>query len=74
MTDVGDSRTIVGRFGTVIPARNPERLAEAVIDWLDRDTAQHRSERRSWIVENFGVDRMVDESVRVLASAVKRGI
>ena len=78
VTDIGDSRSMVGETGWVIPAQNPERIAEGVCEayreWSQRNDRwqRRRVEARSRIVERFTFDRMVHayEEVwkRVIAS------
>lgn len=69
VTDAGDNAALVGEHGTVIPMRSPERLADAIVASIDRDTPAARNERRNWIVQKFSVDRMVDASLQTLAIA-----
>jgi glycosyltransferase involved in cell wall biosynthesis len=59
----------VGDHGIVVSPGSPERLADAIIAALDRDTPAAREARRSWIVRNFGVERMVDASLHTLMAA-----
>lgn len=35
-TDVGDARTIIAHTGAVVPPRDPQALAKAMIDFIDR--------------------------------------
>jgi glycosyltransferase involved in cell wall biosynthesis len=70
VTDAGDNATLVGDHGVIVPSRNPEQLADAMISALDRDSPSAREARRSWIVRNFGVERMVDASLRSLTTAM----
>jgi glycosyltransferase involved in cell wall biosynthesis len=70
VTDAGDNAALVGNHGVVVPPRSPERLAAAIIAAVDRDTPSAREARRSWIVRNFGVERMVDASLQSLMTAV----
>jgi glycosyltransferase involved in cell wall biosynthesis len=69
VTDAGDNATLVGSHGSVVPQRSPDRLADAIIAALDRDTPAAREARRCWIVRNFSVERMVDASLQTLMSA-----
>ena len=64
-TDVGDAAFIVGESGWDVPAKNPQKLADAIIEalnekknkpeqWTDRKKAcRHR------IVENFSLETMI---------------
>jgi glycosyltransferase involved in cell wall biosynthesis len=69
VTRAGDSARIVGPHGTVVDVKSPDSLAAATLDWLDRDSPAVREARRSWIVNEFGVERMVEETIRVINEA-----
>jgi glycosyltransferase involved in cell wall biosynthesis len=69
----GDSACIVGVHGAVVDVRSPDSLATAILSWLDRDTPAAREARRAWIMSEFGVERMVDETTRVISEALLRG-
>jgi glycosyltransferase involved in cell wall biosynthesis len=69
VTNAGDNAAVVGDHGIVVSPGSPERLADAIIAALDRDTPAAREARRSWIVRNFGVERMVDASLHTLMAA-----
>jgi len=61
VTDVGDSRKIVGDIGIVVPPQSPEALASGLVNQLDltpveRDKLGMAS--RQWIVQNFGMASM----------------
>ncbi|MFO1468932.1 MAG: glycosyltransferase [Steroidobacteraceae bacterium] len=70
VTDVGDSRDIVACHGTTVVPRNAQALTDGVIDWLDRDSPDLRCRRRDWIVQQFGVEQMVDRTLAVFAAAL----
>lgn len=64
-TDVGDAAVIVGNTGWVVPPKNPQALAKAILEameekennsqtWYDRKLAC-----RKRIVENFSIEKMV---------------
>jgi len=65
-TDVGDAREIVGPTGTVVPPSDPNALRDALdaLRALDDDAfAERRRAARARIVDEFGIDRMVDRFV-----------
>ena len=71
VTDVGDSAEIVGTIGSVVPPGDPAALAEAWAQMLalskeERTALGERS--RSRVEQLFSVDRMADETLRVLRS------
>lgn len=61
VTDVGDSRNIVGDAGIVVPPQNPEALASGLMSQLDLDPFQREklaAASRQRIVQNFGIASM----------------
>lgn len=69
-TDVGDAAYIVGDTGWVAPPKNPELLADSIIDALnefqDHELFQQRRKRaRERIVNNFSIQKMVENYNRV---------
>jgi glycosyltransferase involved in cell wall biosynthesis len=64
VTDVGDSAFMVGGSGWVVPPRDPQRLADAIIaahrEWED-DVGRWQARRaaaRERIERNFSIDAM----------------
>ncbi len=78
VTDVGDSSSIVGDAGIVVPPRNPEALAGAIGDLLSLDTGARRSlglAARQRIGDNFELARVVkryEDLYGELTGAVRR--
>jgi glycosyltransferase involved in cell wall biosynthesis len=76
VTDVGDAAMIVENPDWVAPPKNPERLAEAIINVLDaleregRDAVGARCRKR--IEENFSLSRMVDAYQELWSLFAKR--
>jgi glycosyltransferase involved in cell wall biosynthesis len=64
VTDVGDSAMMVGETGWVVPPRDPERLADAIVEayreWKDEPEVwqARRKTSRERIAERFSIDRM----------------
>jgi glycosyltransferase involved in cell wall biosynthesis len=71
VTDVGDSATLVGDAGWIIPSRDPEALATAVERALQemqqRDVGADARERA---LAEFGLGRFLAETERVLSPLV----
>jgi glycosyltransferase involved in cell wall biosynthesis len=65
VTDVGDSAIMVGETGWVVPPRDPEQLADAIVsayrEWKDRpdDWTARRKAARSQIADNFSLEEMI---------------
>ncbi len=65
-TDVGDAAVIVGETGWVVPPKNPEALAEAIIKAIEeKETAPQAWKARKQacrrrIVENFSIEKMIE--------------
>ena len=68
VTDVGDSASIVGRVGEVVPVRDPQALADGWRRMLDRLREQPslRIEARDRIVQHFGLEKLLDTTNSVL--------
>jgi glycosyltransferase involved in cell wall biosynthesis len=63
VTDVGDSAAIVGSTGRVVPPRDPEALAHAILDVLALDPASYArlaEAARDRIVSEFSIARAAD--------------
>jgi glycosyltransferase involved in cell wall biosynthesis len=66
VTDVGDSRLIVGDTGTTVPIRNPMALASAWEHKLSQIGPLSSDACRLRIVTEFSVDRLVDRTAQAL--------
>lgn len=72
VTDVGDSARLVGPGGVVVPARDPEALADGCHRALTR-AAEDRSlglRLRRRIETRYSIDRMIDRTARVFEAAL----
>ncbi|MCU1347110.1 MAG: putative Lipopolysaccharide core biosynthesis glycosyltransferase [Acidobacteria bacterium] len=65
VTDVGDSRLIAGDDRFVVPARNPDLLAGAVLLLL-AVLPERRGKVRERIVTEFSVEKLVERTEKVL--------
>lgn len=69
-TDVGDAAIIVGDTGWVVPAKDAEKLADAIVASIEcyRDSKsweKRSADCRERIVSNFSVDKMVCSYLQV---------
>jgi glycosyltransferase involved in cell wall biosynthesis len=68
VTDVGDSASIVGELGIVVPPSDPEALSSAIdtlVDCLGNN--KYKSEQiRQRIVDNFSVSQLVTKTEKAL--------
>lgn len=66
-TDVGDAALIVSNTGWVVPSRNAEDLAAAIVSALNEkegslEVWSNRKEKcRKRVVENFGIEEMIEK-------------
>ncbi|MPX98375.1 glycosyltransferase, partial [Salinivibrio sp. VYel6] len=70
-TDVGDAAIIVGDTGWVVPPKNPQALAKAILEAME----ERQNNPQAWqarkracrerIVNNFSIEKMVDSYHRV---------
>jgi glycosyltransferase involved in cell wall biosynthesis len=71
VTDVGDSRKIVGDTGIVVSPGNPGSLAAGVIEILDLDPVEKQelsSRTRERVVQNFGAVEMANQHAQLYES------
>ena len=76
VTDVGDAKRIVGDTGYVVDPGNPPALVSAWQLALDAGAVEKtsRSQRaRERVIEHFSLERLIEETARVLETAVKTG-
>lgn len=73
-TDVGDAGLIVGNSDWVVPAKSPEKLADAIFNAIEtikkegRDIVGERCRQR--IEENFSLKKMVDSYINLWKEAL----
>ena len=78
VTDVGDASMMVGDNGWLVPSRDPERLADAIVEahreWKDDALRwdERRKASRRHIAENFSFDSMVRAYERLWAEVARR--
>ena len=71
-TDVGDVRTIIGELGEVVPPKRPDLLCtgwERLRQRLAQDASLHDAVRNA-IVDNYGVEAMLERTENVLLRVV----
>lgn len=74
-TDVGDARRIIGDTGEIVPAKDPVALADGIerlIGRLSADPVAVHSAARARIVENFSLEKMIDQTVAALEAESSR--
>ena len=75
-TDIGGAERFVGDTGYVVAPGNPAALASAWQVALEAGGVEKasRSQRaRERIIEHFSLERLIEETARVLAATVKTG-
>ena len=71
VTDVGDAAWVVGETGIVVPPSAPAALADGIAALLERPrTPAWREELRRRVVENLGVERLIEETAAILRQVV----
>ncbi len=69
-TDVGDAARILDGVGVTVSPRSPTALAEAWLNALEADHVGLAEPRRSRIVQNYGLERMVERTEALLQGIV----
>ena len=78
VTGVGDAAVMVGATGWVVPPRDPEALAVAIVEayreWKDRpdEWASRRDSARARIADNFSFTRMLEAYQEVWCRVARR--
>ena len=70
VTDVGDSKLVVGRTGISVPSDDVEALVAALRETLDSNALNLRARQR--ILEKFTVAHLGDKTERVLIQSLER--
>jgi glycosyltransferase involved in cell wall biosynthesis len=73
VTKVGDSDLLVGDTGIVVPPRDADALAAAILRLAGRTEAERRivgAAARARITHKFSQDRLIDETERALLSLI----
>jgi glycosyltransferase involved in cell wall biosynthesis len=65
-TNVGDAAYVLGSAGPIVPRRNPEALAAAILKQLSGETVNAAGRLR--ICQNFTVEHLVNSTESVLLS------
>lgn len=76
VTDVGDAKQIVGDTGFVVEPGNPAALASAwqvVLEAEGADKARRGQMARERVIEHFSLERLIEETSRVIGATVKTG-
>lgn len=74
VTDVGDAKRIVGDTGYIVAPGNPAALAstwQEALDANDSEKARRSQMARKRVVEQFSLERLIEETSGVLETAVK---
>jgi glycosyltransferase involved in cell wall biosynthesis len=65
-TDVGGiSEVLMEKWGMLVPANQPERLAKAVLEFANEDFSSRRKELRATMEEKFSWDKNVERLVEI---------
>jgi len=70
-TDVGDSKVIVGKCGSVVPPNDPKVLADAIERMLATDLQRLGECARNHIVQNFSIPKMVEHTQKEILQCVE---
>jgi glycosyltransferase involved in cell wall biosynthesis len=76
VTDVGDAKRIVGDTGYVVAPGNPAALASAwqvALEAGGTEKARRGQRARERIIEHFSLERLIEETARLLETAGKTG-
>ncbi len=66
VTDVGDSKMIIGELGEVVKPKSEDELVKGIKNILSRDLKNLGKLSRKRVVENFSIEKMVKNTERVI--------
>jgi len=66
VTAAGDSASLVGECGDVVPVGDQEALAASILSSLDSNRVQRGRQSRVRIVENFGLEKLASNTEAAL--------
>jgi glycosyltransferase involved in cell wall biosynthesis len=72
-TDVGDARLLVGQCGIVVPAKDPEALADGIIRSLSGNRLELGNVARKRIVAHFSVERLAQRTEEAIVAVARSG-
>ena len=76
VTDVGDAKRIVGDTGYVVAPGNPAALAsawQAALEAGGVEKASRSQRTRERVLKYFSLERLIDETSRMLETVAKTG-
>ena len=71
VTDVGDSKMIVGKLGQVVESNNVESLQEGLVALLQSDYKAIGEKARERIIQNFSIAKMVKKTQKEIIRCVE---
>lgn len=71
VTDVGDSKLIVGDYGIVVPPDNVDELYKGIKKMMSLDIKNLGKKSRKRIIENFSIEKMVKNSEKEILKCVE---
>jgi glycosyltransferase involved in cell wall biosynthesis len=71
VTDVGDSAWIVGDTGVIVPPKNPQALANAMKQIIDKIDDRHQESIRQRIIDQFSVPELAKKTETVFCQLLK---
>jgi glycosyltransferase involved in cell wall biosynthesis len=66
VTDVGDSKKIVGDVGIVVKPNSVESLVKGIEEMINNDYIRMGKKSRKRIIENFSIEKMVKNTIKEL--------
>jgi len=71
VTDVGDSALIVDTFGIVVESKSVESLYDGLVEMINKEYKVLGKESRMRIVENFSIQKMVENTEKEIIACVE---
>ncbi|WP_458699894.1 glycosyltransferase [Sulfurospirillum sp. 1307] len=71
VTDVGDSKIIVGKCGEIAPSNNVESLIKEIENIMKKELKKLGQCSRERVIENFSIDKMVKNTEKKILKCVE---